>query len=391
MIPKLIIAQWGFFLCVGEQLPNVTSDERINITIRAVGSAGIGIPIYMMEQDEKLVIRPGRESSSKSAKIWGIVIGVSLSMVLIFGFVVVFRKLRKCTKNRQNTVNHNQNMAYDQSMHPCSRDTHEMQTLIPHTGLTTAAFANTPNGNAKHGILDSFTGGETRRENGREIVVNSSPRVNRGMKTRSGGGDGGQEEQQGVGEEEEEDSSLGGSEKSENTLRLDECCEAVKMECERVTKGTSNTGSRSRNINGNGNVVHMNGSVKLLNFLPQHSTTILPPNQQTPNNNNVNGSNDEENLHETTADSFNDDSQQELLGHSMPILAKNIPNRVANEHQRCNDIKYHNGSNDILSAAHHNGIAKCDDTFSWIVNNVAGGKNHQNSDNYRRPIVGPNG
>ncbi|XP_059611171.1 uncharacterized protein LOC132258084 [Phlebotomus argentipes] len=329
------------------KLPNVTSSERVNITIRAVGSAGIGIPIYMNLKGVEQVVGSGEESS-KQAKILGIIIGIVLSFVCISIFFLIFLKFRSCTKSRQNAMNHNQNLAYDQSLHPCNRDNHEMQTLIPHTGLTTTPFVSTPNGNAKHVILDSFTGSESRRENGQQIALNSSPRIDRGVKSRCEG-------------EGEEESSGNGSSKSENTLRVDDCCDvAVKTE----------------GMNGNGSLSHMNGAVKTLNITPQHSTT--PPNQQIPINNNV---------HETTVDSveFNDDSQQQLLVHSTPKLAKTVPN--------CIDIKYHNGSSDIRSA-HHNGIPKCDDTFNWIVNSVASGKksHHQNNESaYRRPIVGPNG
>uniref|UniRef100_A0A6B2EER7 Putative neural cell adhesion molecule l1 n=1 Tax=Phlebotomus kandelakii TaxID=1109342 RepID=A0A6B2EER7_9DIPT len=310
------------------KLPNVTSEERINITIRAVGSAGIGIPIYMNLTGEQ-VKRSGKVNS-RQAEILGIIIGVVLSVVCIFFFAIMFMKFRSCTKNRQNVVNHNQNMAYDQSSMPCTRDTHEMQTLIPHTGLTATSFA-TPNGNAKHVIVDGFAG-ESRRENGREITSDSSPR-SRGAKSRCDG----------------DETSGNGSSKSENTLRVDEMEERAKVAI----------------VNGNGNLVRMNGSVKTLNITPQHST--MAPNQQSPINNN---------LHETTVESVDltDDSQQQLLN--------STPNRC--------DIKYHNGSSDIL-ATHHNGIPKCDDTFNWIVKSVAGGKSHSNESNYRRPIVGPNG
>uniref|UniRef100_A0A1B0GKU8 Uncharacterized protein n=3 Tax=Lutzomyia longipalpis TaxID=7200 RepID=A0A1B0GKU8_LUTLO len=345
------------------KLSNVTVMDRINITIRAVGSAGVGIPIYVNLPGEKATKEVDDKESTTKAKYLGILIGVLLSLVIVFIFAVVFIKFRSCTKNRQNGVNHNANMAYDQSMHPCSRDNHEMQTLIPQMGLTTTTFVSTPNGNAKHGILDSFTESESRRENGGQIALNSSPRVSRGAKGRSDG---------------EEESSRDVSDESENTLRMDEC--TASKEGSPVSK---------KNINGNGNMIRMNGSVKTLNFTPpQHSTTILPPNQQTPINNNVqcNG----RNLHDASVDSIDfDDSQQQLLGHSTPKSAKNTPNHVT--HDRCNDIKYHNGSSEILSP-NHNGITKCDDTYNWIVNNVGSGKSHQNNDHtYRRPIVGPNG
>uniref|UniRef100_A0A1L8DJY9 Putative receptor mediating netrin-dependent axon guidance n=1 Tax=Nyssomyia neivai TaxID=330878 RepID=A0A1L8DJY9_9DIPT len=327
------------------KLPNVTAMERINITIRAVGSAGIGIPIYVNlpgENNEKVLDR--KESSTK-AKFLGIIIGVCLSVAIVLIFGVVFVKFRSCTKNRQSGTNHNANVTYDQSLHPCGRDTHEMQTLIPQLGITTTTTTIAPNGNAKHGILDSFTESETRHENGGHVAINSSPRVSRGAK---GGG--------------RSESSRDVSDESENTLRMDECEEVVS------TNG--------------GNMHRMNGTIKTLNT-QQHSTQILPPNQQmTPINNNVhcNG----RNLHDVSVDSIDmDDSQQQLLGHTKNTKMPRITDR-------CADIKYHNGTTEIQSTP--NGHTKCDDTYNWIVNNVAAVKGHPNNDHaYRRPIVGPNG
>ncbi|GAB0096374.1 hypothetical protein DMENIID0001_118700 [Sergentomyia squamirostris] len=371
------------------KFPNVTETDKIKITIRAVGSAGIGIPIYMNlmgEEDFKRVERGGQDSGQ--AKILGIVIGVFLSCICLICFALVFIRVRKCTKNRQNGVIENQTNIHDQSHRSCMRDTHEMQTLIPHTGLTTNQFVNTPNGNAKHAILDSFTANETKRENGQHIAVNTSPRVNYGPKTRNDRNreEDEDEEEEEVEEEEEGECTGNGSDRSQNTLKVDDICEPVKVMI------------KAGNINGNGNLIHMNGAIKTL--IPQHSTStsVLPPNQQIPINNNVKKCNtDHQTTNDTTLDSsiaaFDDadDSQQQLLAHSTPKLMKKQPNnRVAD---RCNDIRYHNGSNEILSnvGQQHNGIGKADDTFNWIVN-VPNGKNLPTNDcNFRRPIVGPNG
>uniref|UniRef100_A0A182SP37 Uncharacterized protein n=1 Tax=Anopheles maculatus TaxID=74869 RepID=A0A182SP37_9DIPT len=140
--------------------PNVTSDERINISLRALSSSGLGIPIYLNLKNYEPIIDgvdgkgPGSNSSGYNERwvlqLYLIVLVLMLFLVMGILCYLVFRR-KACKKaasssgaplnNRaplaagSNDARHH--LALDASamqmmgmVTGCNNDMHEMQTLI---------------------------------------------------------------------------------------------------------------------------------------------------------------------------------------------------------------------------------------------------------------------
>uniref|UniRef100_A0A182XWB4 Uncharacterized protein n=1 Tax=Anopheles stephensi TaxID=30069 RepID=A0A182XWB4_ANOST len=141
--------------------PNVTSDERINISLRALSSSGLGIPIYLNLKNYEPIIDgvdgkgPGGSSSAGYSERWVLqlyLIVLVLLLFLVMGILcyLLFRR-KACKKaasssgaplnNRaplavgSNDARHH--LAIDTSamqmmgmITGCNNDMHEMQTLI---------------------------------------------------------------------------------------------------------------------------------------------------------------------------------------------------------------------------------------------------------------------
>ncbi|XP_058813868.1 protogenin [Topomyia yanbarensis] len=110
------------------QFPNVSTDEKINISIRAIGSTGIGIPIYMnllnhvdvTYENEPVVHIPWIE----------IMIGTLIVMFLLLFCSLLLVHRNHCKKRRRNQAATAASTAMQIHSASCNADVHEMQTLI---------------------------------------------------------------------------------------------------------------------------------------------------------------------------------------------------------------------------------------------------------------------
>lgn len=113
-------------------LPNSTKQDQFNITIRAIGVAGIGNPIYLkLSQLSTDIVVDDEFTDIKIQVIW--IASVALAVILgcaFFGFCI-YRFKRK-PKNLQDP-GRSQTLAPISNIppnKPCSSDLHEMETLI---------------------------------------------------------------------------------------------------------------------------------------------------------------------------------------------------------------------------------------------------------------------
>ncbi|XP_038114256.1 uncharacterized protein LOC6044854 isoform X1 [Culex quinquefasciatus] len=110
--------------------PNVSAEEKINISIRAIGSTGMGIPIYVNLLNY-VVVTP--EPPVADPVPWvEIAIGtVMVVFFLLFCCLLVIHR-RNCKKTHRNQDAANTTTMALQAHHTtnCSADIHEMQTLI---------------------------------------------------------------------------------------------------------------------------------------------------------------------------------------------------------------------------------------------------------------------
>ncbi|XP_058467789.1 protogenin [Malaya genurostris] len=109
------------------QFPNVSSDEKINISIRAIGSTGIGIPIYMnllnhvdVAYDEPEMYIPWIE----------IMIGTFIVIFLLLFCCLLLVHRKNCRKRHHNHAATAASTALQIHSSSCNADMHEMQTLI---------------------------------------------------------------------------------------------------------------------------------------------------------------------------------------------------------------------------------------------------------------------
>ncbi|XP_062535649.1 uncharacterized protein LOC134204852 isoform X2 [Armigeres subalbatus] len=110
------------------QFPNVSTDDKINISIMAIGSTGVGIPIYVKMMNQIVEVT---EPEPQEYIPW-IEIGIGAFMViflLLFCCILVIHR-KNCKKAQRNQAAAATTSALQ--MHPvnCNADIHEMQTLI---------------------------------------------------------------------------------------------------------------------------------------------------------------------------------------------------------------------------------------------------------------------
>ncbi|CAD7084112.1 unnamed protein product [Hermetia illucens] len=114
------------------KFPNVTEDDRVNITIRAIGTSGVGLPIFM---DTKYIIDSDceKETSSFSDPLLGIIIGILLSICCILIFIWIFIKQRKRFKARGcgQGISASPTDSHCPQTPASNMELREMQTLIP--------------------------------------------------------------------------------------------------------------------------------------------------------------------------------------------------------------------------------------------------------------------
>lgn len=168
-----------------QQFPDLQESDRFNITIRAVSNFGIGIPIYVDLRKSKNIppiacnsdgCQPSHDPSL------GILIGVLLSILCIMACALIIIRHRRCLKsahhqnvngNDANARNVTQNRSpvnrapvatatripTSSSQIPanCTKDAHEMQTLIG----TTSSIDHIPvsNGNGVSKRLENHANG----------------------------------------------------------------------------------------------------------------------------------------------------------------------------------------------------------------------------------------
>lgn len=124
------------------EFPNITNEDYLNVTIKAVGNTGTGLPIYLR-------IVPRATGTEPEPVLNDSLIAIIMALIFVVGLIVfcmfIFLRNRGCKKNRTN-INHNQTFAPAPQLDaPCSTDIHEMQTLITQPELPTLI----PNGRVK--------------------------------------------------------------------------------------------------------------------------------------------------------------------------------------------------------------------------------------------------
>ncbi|XP_055527115.1 protogenin isoform X2 [Wyeomyia smithii] len=125
------------------QFPNISTDDKINISIRAIGSTGIGIPIYMNLLNH---VDISYESDPEVNFPWlQIIIGTFLLVLfaIICCVLVVHRNNCQKTNFRAQPATP---MALQAHSTSCNADIHEMQTLIRTSEQLPVSI---PNGNYK--------------------------------------------------------------------------------------------------------------------------------------------------------------------------------------------------------------------------------------------------
>uniref|UniRef100_A0A087Z666 Neural cell adhesion molecule l1 n=1 Tax=Anopheles darlingi TaxID=43151 RepID=A0A087Z666_ANODA len=170
--------------------PNVTSDERINISIRALSSSGIGIPIYLNlkqyfpDPDERNEASGASPWLSQLQLVHYVLIGVLLAFIIPVGLCCFQLFHRKSCKKATSAAgptgsaaggsaavaggkisggrnNHHPTVSSDTAamqmmglMTGCNNDMHEMQTLIRSSGN-----CRQPNGGGDGGVAAAATTG----------------------------------------------------------------------------------------------------------------------------------------------------------------------------------------------------------------------------------------
>ncbi|XP_055618473.1 protogenin [Toxorhynchites rutilus septentrionalis] len=123
------------------QFPNISTYDKINISIRAIGSTGIGIPIYMNLLNQADVVYDRNEPEALIPWV-EIAIGTFIIVFLLMFCCLLAIHRKNCKKvNRNPTAAAN---AASMQMHPlnCNAEMHEMQTLIRTTEQTSVLIPN---------------------------------------------------------------------------------------------------------------------------------------------------------------------------------------------------------------------------------------------------------
>ncbi|XP_053697825.1 uncharacterized protein LOC128744681 [Sabethes cyaneus] len=125
------------------QFPNVSTEDKINISIRAIGSTGIGIPIYMNLLNHVDVTYEGEPEIN----IPWIQIFIGTLLIVLFAIIccVLVVHRNNCRKTRLQ-AQHTAPMALQTHSASCNADIHEMQTLIRTSEQLPVSI---PNGNYK--------------------------------------------------------------------------------------------------------------------------------------------------------------------------------------------------------------------------------------------------
>ncbi|XP_021712907.1 uncharacterized protein LOC5567074 [Aedes aegypti] len=108
--------------------PNVSTDDKINISIMAIGSTGIGIPIYVKMLNHVVdVVEPEPEEYIPWIEI-GIGAFTIICLLLFCCLLAIHRK--NCKKAHRNQATTTTSAPLQMHSANCNADIHEMQTLI---------------------------------------------------------------------------------------------------------------------------------------------------------------------------------------------------------------------------------------------------------------------
>lgn len=166
------------------QFPASNEENHTNVTIRAVGNFGVGIPIYIVNLDTSNDDK-GKTINHQMHQhdpTLGITIGSVLTMCSIGIFIWFCVRHRICQQKRQQSRSTTNNIV---SQNPISlppiynTDLHEMQSLI----LKPTSPTSIPNGNVKH----FYVGNEVKKESDEPAITNTPViQLNENLKTNNG-------------------------------------------------------------------------------------------------------------------------------------------------------------------------------------------------------------
>uniref|UniRef100_A0A336MHG5 CSON015462 protein n=1 Tax=Culicoides sonorensis TaxID=179676 RepID=A0A336MHG5_CULSO len=165
------------------KFPNTSASDKFNMSIKAISPAGEGIPI---------VVDLRRHSSyfpdfSSDDSILGIALGILLSIFCIIICIWIFVRNRNCNKNQHQPSNNqtgNNNHSHTsgrgesgQNAVNCTADVHEMQTLIAQSDISTIVA----NGTVQHYTRPDVTEVDTEIRtltNEKPKLLKTSPKLN---------------------------------------------------------------------------------------------------------------------------------------------------------------------------------------------------------------------
>lgn len=108
--------------------PNVSTDDKINISIMAIGNTGVGIPIYVKMLNHVVdIVEPEAEEYFPWIEI-GIGAFTIICLLLFCCLLAIHRK--NCKKAHRNQAAASANAPMQMHSVNCNADIHEMQTLI---------------------------------------------------------------------------------------------------------------------------------------------------------------------------------------------------------------------------------------------------------------------